>query len=30
VPFDLQETAVNLFNRSTNLDKTFVQELVMR
>jgi hypothetical protein len=29
IPFDLQETAVNLFNRSTNLDKTFIQELVM-
>jgi hypothetical protein len=29
VPFDLQETAVNLFNRSTNLDKTFLQNLVM-
>lgn len=25
VPFDLQEAAVNLFNRNTNLDKTFVQ-----
>lgn len=25
VPADLQETAVNLFNRNTNLDKTFVQ-----
>jgi hypothetical protein len=24
---DLQETAVNLFNRNTNLDKTFVQEM---
>jgi hypothetical protein len=30
IPFDLQETAVNLFNRSTNLDKTFLQELVMQ
>jgi hypothetical protein len=29
IPFDLQETAVNLFNRSTNLDKTFIQDLVM-
>lgn len=27
VPPDLQETAVNLFNRNTNLDKTFVQML---
>lgn len=27
VPADLQETAVNLFNRSTNLDKTFIQSL---
>lgn len=26
VPLDLQETAVNLFNRNTNLDKTFIQE----
>lgn len=27
VPFELQETAVNLFNRNTNLDKTYVQTL---
>lgn len=27
VPPDLEETAVNLFNRNTNLDKTFVQTL---
>jgi len=27
VPADLAETAVNLFNRNTNLDKTFVQDL---
>jgi len=27
VPFDLQDTAVNLFNRNTNLDKTFIQSL---
>lgn len=27
VPFELQETAFNLFNRNTNLDKTFVQAL---
>lgn len=26
VPLDLQETAVNLFNRSTNNDKTFIQD----
>jgi hypothetical protein len=25
VPVDLQESAVNLFNRNTNLDKTFIQ-----
>ena len=29
VPFELQETAVNLFNRNTNLDKTFQQTLNM-
>lgn len=28
VPFDLEETAHNLFARSTNLDKTFIQTLV--
>jgi hypothetical protein len=28
VPVDLQETAWNLFQRNTNLDKTFVQSLV--
>jgi hypothetical protein len=27
VPFELQETAVNLFNRNTNLDKTFLNTL---
>lgn len=27
VAVDLQETAVNLFNRNTNLDKTFVNEM---
>lgn len=27
VPWELQETAVNLFNRNTNLDKTYVQTL---
>ena len=27
VPFELQETAYNLFVRSTNNDKTFVQDL---
>lgn len=27
VPADLQETAVNLFNRNTNLDKTFVNSM---
>ncbi|MFZ5530300.1 MAG: hypothetical protein ACOY4U_04520 [Pseudomonadota bacterium] len=27
VPVDLQESAVNLFNRNTNLDKTFVQTM---
>jgi len=27
IPPDLEETAVNLFNRNTNLDKTFVQTL---
>lgn len=27
VPFDLQQTAADLFNRNTNLDKTFVQTL---
>jgi len=27
VPLDLQETAVNLFNRNTNNDKTFIQAL---
>lgn len=27
VPFDLQETAYNLFVRGTNLDKTFVQDI---
>ena len=27
VPDDLEETAVNLFNRNTNLDKTFIQTL---
>lgn len=26
VPLDMQETAVNLFNRSTNNDKTFIQD----
>ncbi|MFN3302792.1 MAG: hypothetical protein ACK44A_03630 [Roseateles sp.] len=26
VPLDLQETAVNLYNRSTNNDKTFIQD----
>lgn len=30
VPVELQETAVNLFNRSTNNDKTFVQDLAMK
>lgn len=29
VPIDLQEAAVNLFNRSTNNDKTFVQANVL-
>lgn len=29
VPADLQEAAVNLFNRSTNNDKTFVQDLTL-
>ena len=29
VPFELQETAVNLFNRNTNLDKTFQNSLAM-
>lgn len=29
VPADLQEAAVNLFNRNTNLDKTFVQDLTL-
>lgn len=28
-PVDLQEAAVNLFNRSTNNDKTFVQDLAL-
>ncbi|WP_153117374.1 phage major capsid protein [Rhodocyclus tenuis] len=27
VPVELQDAAVNLFNRSTNLDKTFIQSL---
>lgn len=27
VPVDLQETAVNLFNRNTNLDKTFINSM---
>lgn len=27
VPVDLQQTGVDLFNRNTNLDKTFVQQL---
>jgi len=27
VPWDLQQTAVDLFNRNTNLDKTFVQDM---
>jgi len=30
VPPDLQETGVNLFNRSTNNDKTFVQDLSLQ
>lgn len=29
VPLDLQETAVNLFNRNTNNDKTFIQSMTM-
>ena len=29
VPVDLQETAVNLFNRNTNLDKTFVNAMTL-
>jgi len=29
VPFELQEAAINLFNRNTNLDKTFQQTLNM-
>lgn len=29
VPDDLEETAVNLFNRNTNNDKTFVQSLTL-
>jgi hypothetical protein len=29
VPFELQEVAINLFNRNTNLDKTFQQTLNM-
>jgi hypothetical protein len=28
-PVDLQETAVNLFNRNTNNDKTFIQSMTM-
>ena len=30
VPVDLQETAVNLFNRNTNLDKTFIQATTLQ
>lgn len=30
VPLDLQETAVNLFNRNTNNDKTFVQAMTLQ
>ncbi len=29
VPLDLEEAAVNLFNRNTNNDKTFVQEMTL-
>lgn len=29
VPLDVQETAVNLFNRNTNNDKTFIQSMTM-
>lgn len=29
VPLDVQETAVNLFNRNTNNDKTFVQAMTL-